>query len=322
MLTVLGNNFTEVYYNLLKESLRSNISTTNSRNGEVRDFGPAYFEITNKDIFRIPLLDGRGYNPFFALTEYSWLISGSNKLEPLNYFIKNYNVFSDDGKTLYGAYGYRLKKLDGEDQIRKAIKVLKNDKTTRRVVLTMWRRKDLGYDSKDIPCNVSIMLKIRNDHLDMTVINRSNDIYLGVPYNVLVFYLLQCYIANQINCKIGHQRHFTDSLHLYSRHFEKVNSILEKNNPVLIDNLFKNKENFDISTFINLEHDKIIDHIYNDISEPYHRLFETYRQYKYGLIDSNSAIKTLPENLLGYSAYLWFKEKKDFHHNDLNLLNE
>jgi thymidylate synthase len=312
LLTVFGNNFSEVYYYLLKESLNSTISITNSRNGEVRDLGPAYFEITNKDIFRMPLLDGRGFNPFFALTEYSWLISGSNELEPLNYFIKNYHQFSDDGQTLYGAYGYRLRNLDGEDQIRKAISILKKDKATRRVVLTMWSSRDLGYDSKDIPCNISIMFKIRNDQLDMTVINRSNDVYLGVPYNVLVFYLLQNYMANQINCEVGHQRHFTDSLHLYSQHIEKVKTIVEKNNPQVIKKLYIEKESFDISTFINVEHDKMINRLYNQVCEPYQKLFKIYNLYKNGDIDSNTAIEHLPRNLIGYSAFLWFKEMSDY----------
>ncbi|MEK3807787.1 thymidylate synthase [Bacillus sp. FSL H8-0547] len=312
MLTILGNNFSEIYYNLLKESINSTSSITNSRNGDVRDLGPAYFEISNKDIFRMPLLDGRGFNPFFALMEYSWLISGSNQLEPLSYFIKNYNQFSDDGQTLYGAYGYRLRTLNGQDQIRKAISVLKKDKTTRRVVLTMWSSRDLGYDSKDIPCNVSIMLKIRDNKLDMTVINRSNDVYLGVPYNVLVFYLLQSYIAEQINCKVGHQRHFTDSLHLYSKHFEKVKIILEKNDPQIIEKLYVEKESFDISNFVNVEHDKMINRIYNQVCEPYQKLFNLYNLYKNGDIDSNTAVEDLPKNLLGYSVFLWFKEKKDF----------
>lgn len=312
MLTIVGNNFTEVYYKLLSEVHNSNNNTTDSRNGPVRDLGPAYFEISNKDLFRIPLLEGRGFNPFFALSEYSWLICGSNALEPLNYFIKNYNEFSDDGYTLNGAYGFRLRTLNGEDQLNKAIKVLKEDKSSRRVVLTMWNINDLGSNSKDIPCNVVLMFKIRNNQLDMTVINRSNDVFLGVPYNVLVFYLLQSYIASKVSCKVGFQRHFTDSLHLYSKHFNKVQNILEKNNKKKIDYVYKNFEVVDISSFLKVDHKNIIDHNYNGLFEPYKTFFEIHKKYKLAKLSSNNAIKFLPENLLGYSGYLWFKEKSDF----------
>ncbi|MGR5963618.1 thymidylate synthase [Bacillus cereus] len=191
-----------------------------SRVSEVKDLGPAYFEISADD-FRLVYLNKRVINPFFALTEFSWILNGSNKLEPLEYFINNYRKYSDDGDTLNGAYGYRLRKYFNRDQIEDAIRQLKENANTRRVVLTMWSADDLSTTSNDLPCNISLLLKIRKGKLDITILNRSNDVYLGVPYNVFVFHLLQMYLAQQIGCKIGVQRHFTDSLHLYKRDIKK-----------------------------------------------------------------------------------------------------
>ena len=93
----------------------------------------------------------------------------------------------------------------------------------------MYSPDDLNKNSKDIPCNTTIYLKIKDNKLDITILNRSNDLYLGVPYNVFVFYLLQLYIAEKVNSDIGTQTHFTDSLHLYTKDLEKVEKIINSN---------------------------------------------------------------------------------------------
>ncbi|HFR4149049.1 TPA: thymidylate synthase [Bacillus cereus] len=311
MITITGNNFSEIYLNLLIEAITKKVNITNSRNGPVKDLGPAYFEITNEDLLRLPILQKRALNPFFALTEFSWIISGSNSLIPLNNIINDFDRFSDDGFTLNGAYGHRLRELHGLDQLKKSIKMLQEDQSTRRVVLTMWHIDDLGSNSRDIPCNISIMLKIRNNLLDMTVINRSNDLFLGVPYNVVVFYLLQCYIAKKIGCKVGVQRHFTDSLHLYSQHFEKVQNIIQNNSLERIKYMYENFEKVDLSTYIDENHGYILNGEYEKIKNPYKNFLNSYETYKTNC-DYHNAIDLLPKNLLGYSGYLWFSEKNNF----------
>ncbi|MCA4158017.1 thymidylate synthase [Priestia megaterium] len=311
MITITGNNFSEIYLKLLSEAISKEIKITDSRNGPVKDLGPAYFEVTNKDLLRLPILEKRALNPFFALTEFSWMISGSNDLGPLNYFVRDFNEFSDDGSTLNGAYGYRLRNLHGVDQLEKAIKILKEDKFTRRVVLTMWHVDDLGSISKDIPCNVSLMFKIRNNLLDMTVINRSNDLFLGVPYNVVIFYLLQCYIAKKLGCKVGVQRHFTDSLHLYSKHLQRVQTIVENNSLEKIKYLYEKFEKVDLLSYIDEDHKNILNREYKKTKNPYKNFFDSHEIYKMSS-DYYKAIDLLPKDLLGYSGYLWFREKGSF----------
>lgn len=124
MIVFTGQNFTKLYYEMLKYVLSKNISVSNSRVGKVKDIGSAYFEISDDDL-RLVYLNKRAINPFFALAEFSWIISGSNSLNTLQYYIKNYEQYSDDGNTLNGAYGSRLKEYFGIDQVSKSIKLLK-----------------------------------------------------------------------------------------------------------------------------------------------------------------------------------------------------
>ncbi len=56
---------------------------------------------------RLSRSEGRG-KVFSALGEALWYFSGSDELEFIRYYIKQYRRYSDDGRTLYGAYGPRL----------------------------------------------------------------------------------------------------------------------------------------------------------------------------------------------------------------------
>ena len=124
MIVFTGQNFTKLYYEMLEYVLSKNIPLLTSRIGNVKDIGSAYFEIYDDDL-RLIYLNKRAINPFFALAEFSWIISGSNSLKTLQYFIRNYDQYSDDGNALNGAYGFRLKKYFGIDQVSKSIELLK-----------------------------------------------------------------------------------------------------------------------------------------------------------------------------------------------------
>jgi thymidylate synthase len=279
--------------------------------GLVKDLGPAYYELYDDDL-RLLYLNRRTINPFFALAEFSWIICGSNNLKSLEYFIGNFSQYSDDKKTLNGAYGYRLIHYFGIDQIQKSIDLLRSDLESRRCVLTTWSPSDLGSNSRDIPCNTSVFLNIRDQKLDITVLNRSNDLYLGVPYNIFIFFLLQKHIAKKIGISVGTQRHFSNTLHLYKKDFQSANEILFSNNKKNINFIKKKLACFDLDDFVDVNHKSILDLDFNNINN--HELknfFISFRLYK----DSGNikeALKYLPNNILGFIGYQWFRHRRFF----------
>lgn len=224
-----GENINHVYLDALELALSKHSHISQSRVGNVIDLGPAYFEFCNPE-HQVLTLRNRKYNPCFVIAEAAWVLSGKNTLAPLDMFIKGYDRYSDDGKTLNGAYGHRIRFFFEFDQLSEAISALKKDPYNRRAVITLYAPSDLkNGHSKDIPCNTSFYLKIRESKLDITVLNRSNDLFLGVPYNVFIFNCIQKYAANKIGIPVGTQRHFTDSLHLYQDKIETVKSIITTN---------------------------------------------------------------------------------------------
>lgn len=167
-------------------------------------------EITSP-LARIQIVPGRRLNPFLALAESFWLLAGRRDLATLEVYSPRHRQFSDDGETLYGAYGYRI-----ASQIDPAIARLRTP-GDRRAVLEIWRVEDLTAETRDPPCNTQVLLKVRQGLLDMVVVNRSNDLHWGLQaVNLIQFSFLHEYLAARLGVEVGIQHRWSDSLHIYT----------------------------------------------------------------------------------------------------------
>lgn len=157
---------------------------------------------------------------YYAIGEFIWYMRGSNSLEEIQYYAPSMSQFSDDGSTLQGAYGPKI-----VTQIDKLITVLRHDNGTRRAVLPLYSASELGKDSKDIPCTLTLEFLIRDNKLHLIVNMRSNDIFLGLPYDIFSFTMIQEYIANKLGLNLGYYYHNVGSLHVYKKHFDRIKEI-------------------------------------------------------------------------------------------------
>lgn len=180
---------------------------------------------------RVLLNVERDPNPFFHLFEALWMLAGRNDVEFVSYFVKRMAEFSDDGKTLHGAYGWRWMSFFTSDQIENVIDTLSKDPTSRRCVVTMWDpyRDPIKARSggKDVPCNTQIYFDIRNGkRLNMSVTCRSNDAIWGayganaVHFSVLMEYvLLSLRLRGLSDLSMGRYTQFSHDMHVYTGPF-------------------------------------------------------------------------------------------------------
>jgi thymidylate synthase len=56
---------------------------------------------------------------------------------------------------------------------------------------------------------------------------RSNDIWTGLPYDIVYFTLLQKLVADALGKEYGTYTHFTTSLHLYDKDEVKIRAALD-----------------------------------------------------------------------------------------------
>ena len=127
-------------------------------------------------------------------------------------------------------------KGDGFDQIAYIEDCLKNDPLSRRIYLNAWNAKDLDKMAL-VPCHVSVQFYVDekkahfggvNRYLSAHVYIRSNDLFLGNPWNILSYSVLTYILAKR------HDMHPKDLIvtigdaHIYNDHIDKVQKQLER----------------------------------------------------------------------------------------------
>ena len=201
----------ETWYKILSEMDK----TDDSRDGEVcGEIINAITIITDptKNILKSNI---RNMPMRYAVGELLWYLSGSNRLDAIKKYSKAWESLSDDGETVNSAYGYRIFEQFGFDQWEYVKDLLKKDPNTRQAVIHI---KDASNKpTKDTPCTVSLQFLLRNGQLNLTTYMRSNDIWLGFPYDVFSFTCLQIIMAFELGVEIGEYTHIAGSLHLYTR---------------------------------------------------------------------------------------------------------
>jgi len=122
---------------------------------------------------------------------------------------------------MHGAYGSRIRY-----QVAGAIAKLEHDQDTRQAIITLWDPVlDNQPDKRDYPCTVALQFEVNDGRLCMNTFMRSNDAWLGLPYDMFQFTQLQLTIANAMRLDFGWYRHTALSMHLYERNFITANKI-------------------------------------------------------------------------------------------------
>lgn len=155
----------------------------------------------------------------YAVGELLWYLSGSNKLRDIAHYSGAWKKLSDDGETVNSAYGHRIFSKFGFNQWKHVIGLLMEDPNSRQAVIHI--KEPNAEPTKDLPCTVCLQYFIRDGKLYATTYMRSNDIWLGFPYDVFTFTSLQIAMAFQLGVEIGTYTHIAGSLHLYERNVIK-----------------------------------------------------------------------------------------------------
>jgi thymidylate synthase len=166
-----------------------------------------------------------------AVGRFLWMMAGSDRLDDIRFYEskglagdrrQGVGSFSDDGLSVPGSnYGQRLfRPGPGVDQVQACIDLIKEDPNTRRAAMSVYRPEDAGRESPDIPCTFGAFLNPRDGMLNLTVIMRSNNAWILLPYNVFEFTLLGEVMASETGLQLGPYFHFAASMHLYEDHVE------------------------------------------------------------------------------------------------------
>jgi thymidylate synthase len=159
----------------------------------------------------------------YAIGELLWYNSNNPNWKAIEHFSKFWKNISDDGITVNSNYGYCIKNKFGFDQWNMIKQLLIQDPNTRQAVIHIKEPRDIIENpTKDLNCTIALQFLIRNNKLHLITTMRSNDVWLGLPYDVFNFTCMQIQMAMELNIDVGNYYHNVGSLHLYERDLCKL----------------------------------------------------------------------------------------------------
>lgn len=133
------------------------------------------------------------------------------------------------------AYGYRWRTHFGRDQIGLSIEALRKDPSDRRVYVSAWDPAEDGLGAsgqRNVPCPVGFTLSVQAGHLCSSMVLRSSDVFVGLPYDVMGHALLMDAIAQELRIRPGIMQVTLAHPHLYEHHWDMTVEALRQE-PVL-----------------------------------------------------------------------------------------
>ena len=165
----------------------------------------------------------RKWNKEYADYEFKWYLSGNPNAEEISKKAKIWASMMDDQGNVNSNYGYQWNR---NNQLDKAIDILRNDSKTRRASISLYDGKELDLYKKDTICTYAINFYIDiNDQLSMQVMMRSNDLVFGFCNDQYCFSELQNIVAQKLNKQVGKYYHYVCNMHIYKRHYNLKNTI-------------------------------------------------------------------------------------------------
>ncbi len=129
---------------------------------------------------------------------------------------------------------------DSYDQLATLIDGLKHRPTSRRHILEGWNVAFLPDESISPgqnaeagrmclpPCHKSLQCYVRDGYLDAMVYVRSNDAFLGMPFNIAGYAMVIHLLAREVGLRPGELVYTVGDLHLYENHVEQARIAVER----------------------------------------------------------------------------------------------
>lgn len=151
--------------------------------------------------------------------------SSEYKNETLDEFvekIKNDEDFAKKYGDLGPVYGRQWRDFAGVDQLSELVEKLKNDKSSRRLIISSWNPPLISQMALP-PCHCFLQFYVSDDDkLSCQLYQRSADIFLGVPFNIASYALFTMMLAQVSGLKLGEFVHTLGDAHIYSNHIDQV----------------------------------------------------------------------------------------------------
>jgi len=210
-----------------------------------------------------PLVTTKKIHVKSVIHELLWFLKGDSNI---NYLTENgvriWNEWADENGNLGPVYGHQWRNWNSEgiDQIKSVIDTLKNNPDSRRMLVSAWNPSVLPDNSISFsenvannkaalpPCHAFFQFYVADGKLSCQLYQRSADVFLGVPFNIASYALLNMMVAHVCDLSLGEFIHSFGDAHIYSNHHEQIQEQLSRN-PKPLPKMTLNQEIKDIFCF-------------------------------------------------------------------------
>lgn len=215
-------------YRHLINHILSDGTWINGRNGSVL----RAFDLTAR-FNRTPLVMERRCAWRLALREMEWFLNGGSNIVSLHPSVTHWwePWTNKEGEVMHN-YGVQFRNALGAsglpfDQINYLINGIKEHPNSRRLCATTWNAADMmDYETKITNCHGSwIQFYVEDDTLSLSMVQRSCDMMLGVPHNLIQYWAFLIWMAHQTDYKVGSFNWHGVDCHIYSDHIETARRV-------------------------------------------------------------------------------------------------
>ena len=190
-----------------------------------------------------PLVTTKKLHLRSIIHELIWFINGETNIKYLKENgVTIWDEWADGNGNLGPIYGHQWRNWnsDGIDQLQDVIYSLKNNPSSRRMIVTAWNPNIIPDSSKSFsdnvksgkaalpPCHAFFQFYVSDNKLSCQMYQRSADVFLGVPFNIASYALLTHMIAQVCEYDVGDFIHSFGDTHIYLNHLEQVDLQLSR----------------------------------------------------------------------------------------------
>ncbi|MBE9491911.1 MAG: thymidylate synthase [Bacteroidetes bacterium] len=174
-----------------------------------------------------PVLTTKKLHLKSIIYELLWFLMGDTNIKYLNnHGVTIWDEWADENGDLGNIYGYQWRSWptpDGKhiDQISGVIDSIMNNPDSRRHIINAWNVGELDKMALP-PCHILFHFYVNQGKLSCQLYQRSCDIFLGVPFNIVSYSLLTMMIAQVTGLEPGDFVHTLGDAHIYLNHIEQV----------------------------------------------------------------------------------------------------
>ena len=174
-----------------------------------------------------PLLTTKKLHLNSIIHELIWFLRGESNVA----YLRQHGVSiwdewaAPDGELgpVYGVQWRSWPRPDGGsiDQISEVIAAIRRTPDSRRLVVSAWNVADIPRMAL-APCHMMFQFYVADGRLSCQMVQRSADIFLGVPFNIASYALLTSMVAQVCDLEPGDFVHTLGDAHLYLNHLEQA----------------------------------------------------------------------------------------------------